>query len=658
MLGASVVLLGTLIFCGNCCAFGSRWWQDEAREDVATSPWALRQRFLLDLMLQVHKPLLQQELIELGQQLNENPDEYQPGTWPLLLEFIDAVHQHRILRPFGLYSQLQEELPQQLLGVYRFLVLAKTWKAFQRNACYARSHFHPVLFVNALQMAVGDRGDCQDLRLPAMHEVLPQLYFDREVIVEAQRVNWQQLAPVPTISRRRSWRETIASIMYPKSLRPASTQQVQLMPAYPMIIEVRKPLWTLLSLDVELNGYWNRLISRLMIADQGSAVVDGDRLMALHDDRDERMLRGNPARPQDYLLLMHNIRQFAALLQLEELPSNGTRSLYFIEPTLLTTGGVPYKASLGLNANAEAVLQLISESIAELHSHIDKELAMGHQVPTLCTVGRVIAAHYWQLCRRLGQAINGDRLEPNLLGMATSSLRDPIYRLLLLQLSQLIERYEQRFENRKQLHKQQLQLRHIHVGPLETFDQLVDTDLINLMDQQLLQTQRNNLRLLRRRLVARHSRLNHKPFNITYQLYAAAPTKALIRSYLLSSGDKKAPRLLVDSFVSSLTTGDNQLERHFATADMVHTLSDLYEAKQPLDDIPLRDCPFPQHLLLPRGTAKGLQLQLLVQIHPWHGDAASPGCAWESSGAADCTADLLGSTRLDVVVYHKDVEAL
>ncbi|KAH8261080.1 hypothetical protein KR044_003110, partial [Drosophila immigrans] len=642
MFGASVVLLGTL-----CLAFGSRWWLEESREDVEASSWALRQRFLLDLMLQVHKPLLQQELIEMGQQLNENPEDYQPGTWPLLLEFMDAVHQRRMLRPYGIYSQLQEELPQQLLGVYRFLVLAKNWKTFQQNACYARSHFHPVLFVNALQLAVGDRRDSLDLRLPAMHEVLPQLYFDREVILEAQLVSWQQLAP--TVSRKRSWRETIAAMMYPKSLRPASPQPVELMPAYPVIIEVEQPLTTLLGLDVELNGYWNRLISRLMTADQGSAVVDGDRLMALHDDRDERMLHGNPARPQDHLLLLHNIRQFAALLQLEQLASNDTKSLLFIEPTLLTTGGVPYRASSGLTA--DAVLQLISESVEE----IDNELT---RAPTMCAVGRVIAARYWQLCRDLSRAINGDRLEPNLLGMATSNLRDPIYRQLLFELAQLIARHEHRLAFRKaasqqQRQQQRLQLRHVHVGHLETFEQPVDSDLINLMDQQLLQTQRNNLRLLRRRLVARHLRLNHKPFNITFELFAPAPTRALIRSYLLPpvASGKHPPRLLLDSFVASLTAGHNHMQRHFATAAMPHTLSDLYEAKQPLDDVPASDCPFPQHLLLPRGSAKGLKLQLLVQAHPWRSSEEAPGCASEQ---ADCSTQLLASTRLDVVVYHEN----
>lgn len=55
----------------------SSWWSSQSRQDVS-SQWQLRQRFLLDLLLQVHKPLLQQELIEMGRNLNASPDDYVP----------------------------------------------------------------------------------------------------------------------------------------------------------------------------------------------------------------------------------------------------------------------------------------------------------------------------------------------------------------------------------------------------------------------------------------------------------------------------------------------------------------------------------------------------------------------------------------------------
>ncbi|XP_064545027.1 fat-body protein 1 [Drosophila montana] len=656
----------TLTICAllslSCCAGVSvngwslrpRWWLGESppdRDVARPTQWELRQRFLLDLLLQVHKPLLQQELTDMGRELNENPSDYEVGSWPLLLDFFERVHQNRILRPYSIYSLLQEELPQQLLDVYRFLVLAKDWKIFQRNACYARSHFNPVLFVHALQLAIGGRADTKDLMMPAMHEVLPQLYFDKELIREAQFVNWQQLVPVIP---KRSWRETLGSIVYPRIFR--QPPELELMPADPIVIEVNSTGMQL-SLDVALNGYWSRLISRLIIAtkakeDLAPAIIDGDRMMPFRNAQDEWTYRQQleiQPKPANGQLLMHNIKQFVALLQLEEL-ATGTRSMELVKPTLMTTGGVPYKATA---LNAEDVRQLISQSIEELQGRIDKKLEKDHEIQAMSAVGEVIASQYWPLCRHLSLAINGNRVEPNLLGMTTSNLRDPIYRSLLLQLAQLISQYEP--PPQAPLRDQQLlQLSRIRVGHLETYEELIDTDLINLMDQQLLQSQRNNLQLLRRRLVARHSRLNHKAFNITYELSVPYKMLAVIRSYLVPPG-RGQPRLLLDGFVSELVSGENLVERQFPTATNAHTLSELYEAKAPFAGP--NPCSFPQHLLLPRGTAEGLKLQLLVQVLQWKGTDMSAECEGAGS-AADWTAPALASALLDVVIYHQDSQDL
>lgn len=566
-------------------------------------------------------------------------------------DFFERVHQNRILRPYSIYSLLQEELPQQLLDVYRFLVLAKDWKIFQSNACYARSHFNPVLFVHALQLAIGVREDTKDLMMPAMHEVLPQLYFDKELIREAQFVNWQQLAPVIP---KRSWRETLGSIVYPRILRPPPV--LELMPADPIVIEVNSTGMQL-SLDVALNGYWSRLISRLIIAtkdkeDFAPAIIDGDRMMPFRNAQDEWTYRQQleiQRKPENGQLLMHNIKQFVALLQLEEL-ATGTRSMELVKPTLMTTGGVPYKATA---LNAEDVRQLISQSIEELQGRIDKQLEKNQEIQTMAAVGEVIAVQYWPLCRHLSLAINGNRVQPNLLGMTTSNLRDPIYRSLLLQVAQLIAQYEPPPQAPSQ-DQQLLQLSQIRVGHLETYEELIDTDLINLMDQQLLQTQRNNLQLLRRRLVARHFRLNHKAFNITYELSVPYKMLAVIRSYLVSPG-RDQPRLLLDSFVSELVSGENLVERQFPTASNAHTLSELYEAKAPFAGP--NPCSFPKHLLLPRGTAEGLELQLLVQVLQWNGTEISADCEW-AGWAAEWTAPILASVLSDVVIYHQNSQDL
>ncbi|TDG51303.1 hypothetical protein AWZ03_002390 [Drosophila navojoa] len=634
-----------------------RWWLGETApslDALRPTQWAQRQRFLLDLLLQVHKPLLQQELIDMGRELNESPSDYETGSWPLLLDFFERVHQGRILHPYSIYNLLQEELPQQLLGVYRFLVLAKDWRTFQRNACYARSQFNPVLFVNALQLAIAERADTKDLMMPAMHEVLPQLYFDKELIRAARSVNWQELAPV-RIAPKRTWKDTLGSFLYPRIFRQPPEEE--LMPADPIVIEANS-LGMQLSLDVALNGYWSRLISRLIIGskakeDYGTAIIDGDRMMQFRSDEDEWIYRqqvGGAARPEIGLLLMHNIRQFVVLLQLEEL-ATGKDSAELVTPTLVTTGGVPYKVTA---LNAEDVRQLIRKSVEELQSQIDKELAINNKIEPMWVVGHVIAAEYWLLCRHLSLAINGNNVEPSLLGMTTSNLRDPIYRSLLIQLAQLISKYDQKPKSQSYDMQRRPTVKLLQVTKLETYEQLTDSDLINLMDQQLLQTQRNNLQLLRRRLVARQLRLNHKPFRIAYELSVPQTMVVQIRSYLMLPG-RAEPHLLLDSFVRELGINDNRLERHFPAAPNDHTLSELYEAQEPFDAP--KTCSFPRHLQLPRGTAEGLPFQLLVEVLQWNGteiDAECVGAASFSTSTGSTT--LLASDTLDVVIYHQELK--
>jgi len=79
MLGLTLAFVWalSLLYGINGWILRPRWRSAESLQDVVTSQWELRQRFLLDLMLQVHKPLLQQELIEMGRQLNENLNDYE-----------------------------------------------------------------------------------------------------------------------------------------------------------------------------------------------------------------------------------------------------------------------------------------------------------------------------------------------------------------------------------------------------------------------------------------------------------------------------------------------------------------------------------------------------------------------------------------------------
>ncbi|XP_016964822.1 fat-body protein 1 [Drosophila biarmipes] len=628
-------------------SFGNPWMLPTFRRDLGLSKKEYnhrqgRQRFLLDLLLQVHKPLLHEELIAMGNQLNEDPNEYHEGTWRYIKDFQERVHQNQVPRPSIILNQLDDELPQNLLGIYRFLTMAKDWSSFQRNACYARMHFHPLLFVNALQMAVGDREDTKDLRMPAMYEVLPQLYFEKEVILAGQEIAWHQLTPIRMVTPKRRWKDILMGHL---NTRQPWTQEEPL-PTEPLIIDNERPL-AHLSLDLELNLHWNNLINRLVIAfEEGKErvsepiIIDGDRLMAFRGPFDEDNYINNLAMgPHNLQLFLYNLNQFVAILTLEDL-ATGEKSIDLIEPPLMTTGGVPYK---GTSLNIKAVKHILDLTIEDLKNQIDMAVKHNnHSEDNLCIAGQIIVNNYLNICRQLSLAVNGHGLnQPSMLGLATANLRDPIYRSLLFRLNEVLKSYEHQDFSYDKKEMTSPKILNINVSRLVTYEEKVDIDLINLIDQQLLQSHRNNLQFLRRHLVARQRRLNHDSFGIRLDIRAPYDMNILARMYLTLPNQLET-RLHLDSFKCSLKQGINQLERLFPSARTEPTLSELYEADFPSTDV-TSSSRFPPHLLLPRGTREGLKLQLLVELGAWTGSEL------EFDGVS---VPVLAQTLKDVIIFH------
>jgi len=81
MFRLTYVCLCLLALSDGIKSFGSPWMLPTFRQNLRLSKKEYnqrqgRQRFLLDLLLQVHKPLLHEELIAMGNELNEDPKEY------------------------------------------------------------------------------------------------------------------------------------------------------------------------------------------------------------------------------------------------------------------------------------------------------------------------------------------------------------------------------------------------------------------------------------------------------------------------------------------------------------------------------------------------------------------------------------------------------
>ncbi|EDW41448.1 GM25454 [Drosophila sechellia] len=577
-------------------------------------------------------------------EFNDDPGSYKEGTWRYIKDFQERVHQKRVPSPFVILNQLDEEMPLNLLGIYRFLTMAVDWPSFQQNACYARIHFHPLLFVNALQMAVEEREDTKDLRMPAMYEVLPQLYFEKEVILTAQEVTWNQLTPIRLVTPKRRWMDILLAYRNPKQ----PWMEEEPIPTEPLIIDNARKL-AYLSLDLELNSHWNSLINRLIVSiEEGKEktnepiIVDGDRLVAFRGSFDEVNYKNQFALGSHFhntKLYLYNLHQFVTALTMEDL-ATGQKSTDLIYPPLMTTGGVPYK---GTSLNIEAVRGILDLTIKDLKDQIEMAVKHNdHAMDNLSIAGGIIGNNYLHICRQLSLAVNGHGInQPSMLGSATSNLRDPIYRSLLFRIYDLLKSYENENIFSDVGGRDPPKIVDIQVSRLVTFEENMTTNLINLIDQQLLLSHRNNLQFLRRNLVARQLRLNHDPFSIGLDIVAPQDLIVEARMYLTLPNQLR-PRLHLDSFKCSLKRGLNHFERQFPTAIPKPTLCELYEADNPSTDVTTSNR-FPPHLQLPRGTGDGLKLQLLVELTEWNGLGSEFGGA---------SVTVLAKTLKDVIIFH------
>ncbi|XP_034655981.1 fat-body protein 1 isoform X3 [Drosophila subobscura] len=151
-----------------------------------------RQRFILDIVQNIQEPLQNDELIRLDQGLIVEPQRYRGGIDGEMQRVIDLDRQRRLLDEHQICSVVRVEDVQQLRGIYRLLVRAVDFETLQRNVVYLRRNINPVLLINALVRAIRDREDTQSLIVPAVQELLPELYLDQQVVEQVQRIQEEQ----------------------------------------------------------------------------------------------------------------------------------------------------------------------------------------------------------------------------------------------------------------------------------------------------------------------------------------------------------------------------------------------------------------------------------------------------------------------------------
>lgn len=83
------------------------------------------------------------------------------------------------------FSIMYPQLHEEAVCLFNLLHSAKDFDTFYNTAVWARFNMNEHMFIYALSVAVLHRSDTQNVRLPPLYEVLPNLFFNDEVLHKA-----------------------------------------------------------------------------------------------------------------------------------------------------------------------------------------------------------------------------------------------------------------------------------------------------------------------------------------------------------------------------------------------------------------------------------------------------------------------------------------
>lgn len=86
------------------------------------------------------------------------------------------------------FTLANPELSHQAVILFRVLYSAKTFETFYKTAVWARFNINEMMFTYSLSVAVIHRPDTKYIKLPPLYEVLPNLFFNDDVMQKAYNI--------------------------------------------------------------------------------------------------------------------------------------------------------------------------------------------------------------------------------------------------------------------------------------------------------------------------------------------------------------------------------------------------------------------------------------------------------------------------------------
>lgn len=230
-------------------------------------------------------------------------DRYRGGIDTDMQRVIDLDRQRRLLDEHQIFSIRNVEHVQQLRGIYRLLVRANEFETLQRNVIYLRRNINPVLLINALTLAIRDREDSQNLIVPAVQEILPELYLDQQTIQQVQRTQQelgqsQRSSFMNLVGLRQRMREANPIIRMTMPWRDLGLQmalgRLQLRQGQTVVVQPVQPNVdndiSLLTDDIGMRNFVQNLIQELALLEKTG---NAGRVGSYVDEVDEDLFQQN-----------------------------------------------------------------------------------------------------------------------------------------------------------------------------------------------------------------------------------------------------------------------------------------------------------------------------------------------------------------------------
>ncbi|CAK9799971.1 Arylphorin subunit alpha [Anthophora quadrimaculata] len=586
-----------------------------------------KQKKIYDLLLYVRQnDMIDAEWYDIGRNYNleSNMDMY--NNKDVVEKFLWWYKQGMFMSRDAIFTLYNRELLNDMRMLFDVLYNAKDFQTFYKTASWARLHMNNGMFTTAFAAAVYQRNDCKNIRLPAIYEIYPNLFFDSRVIQEAENLKMSRGSG--GASGMSNIETYMVSANYSGSYMPYNDPEYKL----DYFME-----------DIGLNAYYYnmRQIFPFWLSSSGKYNIPKE-------------LRG-----QFYYFFHQQLmarffleRMSNDLDQLEDF--DWTKPIYpGYYSTLIYPNGVPlpqrhryssipyykYKHLKQVNALEMRIMNAIDSG--DLIDYRGKKIDI-NSPEGLNMLGNVIEGNDDSCNRRfygMYDAVTRDilgfnfesqdknTLIPSALQFHSTSMRDPAFYMLYNRIMSYFFRYKklQPQYSQSELQLPGVRFESVNIDKLYTYFDICDTLINNAVT---VENVKSGMSL---RLRARRSCLNYQPFSYKMVINSDKETKAMLRIYLGPAFDNVNEDMVylqkyynyfveMDRFVVALRPGSNNIERHssesiFTTPDMMP--SDMFYEK--LNKAISGSEPFmysekiigmPERLTLPRGKPEGLKYKM------------------------------------------------